>query len=59
MKLEKPAPTLNKKLTQKLFSKNESSDSKKIELESKELPELKRGEKIEINSIIGKSYSDF
>ena len=60
MKLDKPTPTLNKTLTKKLFEdKSKDLSKKNIIVDEKELPSLKSDKKIEIDSILGKSYSDF
>ncbi len=59
MKLDKPTPILKKTLTKKLFeSKNELSE-KNLIIDEKELPSLTSDKKIEIDSILGKSHSDF
>lgn len=60
MKLNKPTPKLNKTLTGKLFEKDVAGkESEGITFEEKELPNIHAEKKIEINSILGKSYSDF
>lgn len=59
MKLDKPTPILKKTLTKKLFESNNELSEKNLIIDEKELPSLTSDKKIEIDSILGKSHSDF